>query len=150
MPRTVELNDKIQLLMNDKEEVDINWQQNFKKRKKDFFVIPFKVIDQEYAGVLFVEKDKFDEFNELIFETDKVAVSEKFQYGQSKNKVIRFLVFHDKKDNIYQHRFKATGEFKKMMIMMSEKFDIIPCIGKELKIIAESLKAYVGDPLRNF
>lgn len=150
MPRTVELNDKIQLFLNDKEELNIKWQQNFSKNSKDFLAIPFKVINQEYAGALFVEKDKFSEFNELIFEADKILVDEKFQYGQSQDKVIRFLVFHNKKDNIYQHRFKATGEFKKIMIMMSEKFDIIPGIGNELKKISDTLKAYVGDPLRNF
>jgi hypothetical protein len=141
----------------------IEWQQDLVKRSKVFKVIPFVGKENDASGTLFLETNLAEKFLALCEEDKsdnpfatsnnyKVQVTNAIQYGQDNadDPKIRFLVFHDKSDNIYQHRFMQTQAFGSVMYSISDKVGNIAAIGTYLDKIADLGKAFIGDPLRDF
>lgn len=149
------------------EDATIKWQQSFTQHEKQFKVVPFiGSEDSKINGTLFIEEGYVDAFFKMCEkdasdnpfkskDNQKVKVTDEFQYGQdsASDTKIRFLVFHDKSDNIYQHRFMKTTAFSSVMGKVSDAIgaagDVIPFKAVVDKVL-DAGKAYVGDPLRNF
>ncbi|ERF69343.1 hypothetical protein EPUS_08816 [Endocarpon pusillum Z07020] len=89
--------------------VPLKWQQIFQDRNSDYYLVNYenksKVTEEEHVGMLFIEKSKVEEFKGVV-KDGQITVSEKFQYGQpNKAGNKRFLVYHNKDNKPYQHRF---------------------------------------------
>lgn len=156
------------------EEALIKWQQDFAERNKIYRVVPFLVKETGASGTLFIsssmssklldmcEKDEDD--NPFAPQSNyKVTVNDDFQYGQDDagNPQVRFLVFHDKSNKMYQHRFMQTTAFGSVMSKISDVAEesngvisMIPSVGPMINGIISKVtdmgKAYIGDNLRNF
>jgi hypothetical protein len=64
---------------------------------------------------------------------------------------LRFLVFHNKADKPYQHRFIETTAFSNIGKKIVEAgADAAPAWGDLLKKGAEIAKSFIGDYLRDF
>lgn len=158
----VEKNDVIEFYKEPKETTVIKWQQNFQDRQEVFLVIPYTVKGKEASGTLFVEQKKAKEFMDLakktatdedaLFDTPAFTteVTEDFQYGQDADKTMRFLVYHDKSENMFQHRFVSTSAFQNIATKVGEKAGQIDAVKGYLDKIMKLGKAYIGDPLRSF
>lgn len=159
----VQKEDWISLAPTKGEDTTIKWQQNLVDKTKVFKVIPFVVKDGTASGTLFLESGLASQFlkqcekdgDENPFAASdnyKIQVTDAMQYGQDKadNPAIRFLVYHDKSDNIYQHRFMQTQAFGSIMYKVSDKVQKIPTLGQYLKELTDLAKGFIGDPLRNF
>ena len=159
----VQKGDWISLSPEAGKDTTIEWQQDLVQRSKVFKVIPFVGKDNDACGTLFLEVTKAGEFLKLCQEDKsdnpfgssnnyKVEVTDVMQYGQDSadNTKIRFLVYHDKSDNIYQHRFMQTQAFGSVMYSISNVVGEVPEYGKALETVAKLGKAFIGDPLRNF
>lgn len=141
----------------------VEWQQDMVKRSKSFKVIPFVGKDNDASGTLFLETSLAEKFLKLCEEDKsdnpfaasnnyKIQVTNAIQYGQDNadSPKIRFLVYHDKSDNIFQHRFMQTQAFSSVMYSIGDKVGNIPTLGTYLNKVAELGKAFIGDPLREF
>ncbi|MCC5605387.1 hypothetical protein LC612_00880 [Nostoc sp. CHAB 5834] len=147
--------------------VKIEWQQDFRNRNQDYVetAVTYTVDSQDAFAPLFVQKNLVDELlEECEDKTAKkcmVKVNNDFQYGQDRDKTSRFLVYHDRGNKPYQHRFinselaskfassaqqlaesagKTAGEIFPQVKIATEAFNKILSLGK----------AYIGDYLRNF
>ncbi|KAJ5157648.1 uncharacterized protein N7482_008748 [Penicillium canariense] len=126
----------------------VEWSQRFLIYKTDYYRVSFtnaksettQSTDPEDSGLLFIAKDRVDAFKALdMGKTDQdvctVTVSTEFLYGQSKDGKKRFLVFHDKRLRIFQHRFMQGGIMDAM---------------KSAQEMATKLKEGFGDELQPF
>lgn len=162
MTTLVEKGDVIEFYKEPQVSTEIKWQQNFKDRSEVFLTIPYKVKDKEASGSLFVEQKMADKFmkaakkvetnKESLFKSSAytITINEDFQYGQDKEKTIRFLVYHDKNENIYQHRFASNNAFQKIVSKIGEQTDKIESVQKIFDKITRLGKAYLGDKLKDF
>ncbi len=161
MSNLVEKGNLIEFYLEPKESTKIEWQQNFAKHKENFMVVAFNVVNSEVTRTLFIAQKKAKEFmNKAEKSTNEnplfdavsytTTVDDDFQYGQDADKTIRFLVFHDKNEKMYQHRFVSTNAFQNVATAIGEKVDKIESIKKYLDKIMSLGKAYIGDPLRSF
>jgi hypothetical protein len=159
----VQKGDLISLAPQKAESTQITWQQDLVDHTKEFRVIPFSVKGKSgVGGTLFLESSYQDEFlklcekdNENAFgsgDSYKTKVTDRIQYGQdrSDDPTIRFLVYHNEKDNIFQHRFMATNAFASIMGKVEGYVGKIPTLGPLIKKVMEYAKAFIGDPLRDF
>ena len=103
--------------------------------------------ENQHVGILFVEKSKVEEFKGLVND-GQTTVDEKFQYGQA-NKAgdKRFLVYHNKDNKPYQHRF-INNMLTKYGPMGAQALENMGMTGSQE--MAELVANYVGDSLRNF
>ncbi len=87
--------------------VPIEWSQDGgNKRSADYIVID--AASNQSAVPLFVQKSKAEDLLKKCQDNEKtcnISVDSDFQYGQNKEKTFRFLVYHDKTNKLYQHRF---------------------------------------------
>jgi len=159
----VQKGDSISLAPDGAESTKIKWQQNFAQRSKVFNVIPFTVKGSGASGTLFLENGLAEEFLKLCEKDESanplsasggytIQVTDVMQYGQddADDPKVRFLVYHDKSDNIYQHRFMQTTAFGNVMEKVSDVAGNIPGLGDVMKKVAGYTKAFVGDSLRSF
>ncbi|KAK0542935.1 hypothetical protein OC845_006379, partial [Tilletia horrida] len=136
------------------------------------------------TGTIFVQGDDFavwQKFSAKIRvvpdgekDHDYIKVDDDFQYGQNKDGSMRFLVFHDKRNTPYQHRFRSGKAWKFMQWAHKRPIKYLDflygfvdesgdALGQEiLKNALEIGKdaagglltflpyAYHGDPLRDF
>ena len=121
MAEIVEKGDWIEIVPDFKENATIKWQQDLGNRQEPYLVYPYSVEGKPAQGSLFIQfglrKDFFK--NCKVGESDivpdekeyKIQVSEAFQYGQNNEKTLRFLVYHNKSNKPYQHRFIETTAF---------------------------------------
>ena len=158
----VEKGDVIEFYKEPKETTKIEWQQSFQDRSETFIVIPYTVKGKDASGTLFVEQKKAKTLmasatkakndKDSLFDAPAYTctINEDFQYGQDKNKTIRFLVYHDKSENMFQHRFVSTNAFEKIATKVAEQAGKIDEIKGVLSKIMSAGKAYIGDSLRDF
>lgn len=155
MSSLVEKGNKISVELDVKEKTIIKWQQNFQDRQEVFFAIPYYVVDNsEASGTLFVEKKLFKDFKNTVTKDEDddtiTTVTDDFQYGQDKDKTLRFLVYHDKKENMFQHRFVTTNAFQKISEKAAIHAGKVESVKKVLDKVTKLGKAYIGDKLKNF
>ncbi|KAL9076214.1 MAG: hypothetical protein Q9157_003749 [Trypethelium eluteriae] len=99
--------------------IPITWTQSREDHIEDYLSIEFtntrgihkpgqKTGETEKTNFLFVSEKLLDKFKSSIKKTDtgfKITVDDDYLFGQQKGGKNRFLVYHDKKRVIYQHRF---------------------------------------------
>ena len=81
-----------------------------------------------------------------------IKVTSDFRYGQDAavDTKIRFLVYGDKSDNPYQHRFMSTSAFQNLSESAIKFGKGVPGAAAALDTIKKLGEAYIGDPLREF
>jgi len=81
----------------------------------------------------------------------KIQVDEAFQYGQDNDKTLRFLVYHNKANKPYQHRFIETTAFSNIgNKIIAVGASAAGSWSEALNQGAELAKAFIGDYLRDF
>lgn len=164
MSNLVEKNDYIKFDPATKESVTIKWQQGGSERSDQYVVMPYTVIGKPASGSLFIQTSLAEEFmnksekdestNPLVSGGSKIKVDDAFQYGQDKDKdpTLRFLVYHNKANKLYQHRFIETTAFsnigKKIQKAGNEYGGAL--WGGIINKGADLLKGFIGDYLHNF
>ena len=157
----VENGDWIKFNPDSKENVTIKWQQQFSSRQEEYIVVPYSVKDKEASGSLFIQLGLADSFfakcsqdessNPLVKGGYKVQVDGAFQYGQNNEKTLRFLVYHNKSNKPYQHRFIETTAFSNIGNKIVEiGAGAAPAWSEMLSKGADLAKAFIGDYLRDF
>ncbi|MDJ1173614.1 hypothetical protein [Roseofilum capinflatum] len=145
-----------------KEEV-IRWQQNLGSREEPYVALLYSVKDKEASGSLFVLKGQANQFfakcqkneseNPLVSGGYKIQVDDNFQYGQNQEKTLRFLVYHNKSNKPYQHRFIETTAFSNIgnkIAAVGSAAGEASAWGKLVEQGLEIGKAFIGDYLRDF
>ena len=144
--------------------IAVQWQQNFRQRSKNFYFIMFIVDASKVGGYLAVEDAYWHIFCSMVQDVPntsgwkstnqkgQLTVTKDFRYGQNKEATFRFLVLGDKSDNIYQHRFaEAFNNFNSADEFQNFARQCGALIDMYLQIdFTDKMKAYIGDPLRNF
>ncbi|RYO58844.1 hypothetical protein AA0116_g7223 [Alternaria tenuissima] len=100
-------------------------------------------------GVIYIQTDKLDEFKSKKTGGDdfSVTVDQSFQYGQDNAKTKRFLVFHNKDNKPFQHRFVESTWAK----MGGKTLELIKReLGQDANQVGDVTRNYLGDPLRNY
>ena len=157
----VEKGDWIKFNPESKQTETIQWQQNFSNRQEEYIVLPYSVKDKEASGSLFIQLGLADLFfgkcsedessNPLVKGGYKIQVDDAFQYGQNNEKTLRFLVFHNKDNKPYQHRFIETTAFSNIgNKIVAIGGSAAPLWDELLKKGADIAKAFIGDYLRDF
>lgn len=157
----VEKGDWIKFNPESKQTETIQWQQNFSSRQEEYIVLPYSVKDKEASGSLFIQLGLADLFfgkcsedessNPLVKGGYKIQVDDAFQYGQNNEKTLRFLVFHNKDNKPYQHRFIETTAFSNIgNKIVAIGGSAAPLWDELLKKGADIAKAFIGDYLRDF
>ncbi|KAF5594077.1 hypothetical protein FPANT_4960 [Fusarium pseudoanthophilum] len=86
-------------------EVDVEWQQSFRKKSVQYYAVPFFNRDQDNEeSVIFIQTTHLDSLRSKGALKDQITVivDHSFQYGQNRDKTKRWLVYHDKINNPYQ------------------------------------------------
>ncbi|NES78280.1 MULTISPECIES: hypothetical protein [unclassified Okeania] len=170
----VEKGDWIKFNPKAKEDQTIKWQQNLGSRQEEYIVVPYSVKDKQASGSLFIELGLADSFfekcqedeskNPLVSGGYKIQVDDAFQYGQNNEKTLRFLVYHNKSNKPYQHRFIETTAFSnigKKIVASANAAGAAAATATGagaataawedlLKQGEDIAKAFIGDYLRNF
>ncbi|MCT7979822.1 hypothetical protein [Laspinema olomoucense] len=161
MTDIVEKGDWIKFNPESKKEETIKWKQNLTSRQEQYFVLPYSVIGKQANGSLFIqaslansffEKGQKDESSDnLVNGGSKIQVDDAFQYGQNNENTLRFLVYHNKKNKPYQHRFIETTAFSNIGKKIVEVgAGAAPAWGDLLKKGSDLAKGFIGDYLRDF
>jgi hypothetical protein len=161
MAQIVEKGDWIKFNPDSKKEETIKWQQDLGSRQEQYIALPYSVKDKEASGSLFIQLGVADSFfkkceedkstNPLVSGGYKIQVDEAFQYGQNNEKTLRFLVYHNKANKPYQHRFIETTAFSNIGNKIVEVgAGAAPAWGELLKKGADLAKGFIGDYLRDF
>ncbi|MCJ1264292.1 hypothetical protein MMC22_004163 [Lobaria immixta] len=90
--------------------VTIEWSQMMKSRSEDYYLSKYTNKTSNNGGetgIIFVQASKLAEFKNKKIDGDEFTfkIDDSFQYGQKKDGTDRFLVYHDKNNKPYQHRF---------------------------------------------
>lgn len=175
----VQKGDVIYVLPSSKEAkmVTIEWYQGRQKHTENFLAMPFYVPDnpQVLGSTLFVEEYYRAKFQKLAteivspkkfgnFEPKSVyslTVTDEFQYGQDKaeDPQIRFLVYQNKNNGMFQHRFMSTETSLTIIQSINDKLKtglygetgtILGKVAQVVDHIRSLTGAVIGDPMRNF
>ena len=157
----VEKGDYIIFNPDSKGKITIKWQQNMVTMHEKYLALPYSVKDKEASGSLFIQLAFVDSFFEKCSEDEssnplfkggyKIQVDEAFQYGQNNEKTLRFLVYHNKANKPYKHRFIQSHAFQNI----ANKIVAIGGAGsgiwgEAIKQGSELGQAFIGDYLRDF
>ncbi|KAG9187008.1 hypothetical protein G6011_10116 [Alternaria panax] len=99
------------LVGDERKKVTVSWSQMMRTRTQEYWVCNYQVKSGgNLDGVIYIQTDKVDEFKSKKTGGDEftLTVDNTFQYGQNKEQTKRFLVFHNKDNKPFQHRFVAT------------------------------------------
>ncbi|PLX43552.1 MAG: hypothetical protein C0605_03925 [Hyphomicrobiales bacterium] len=147
--------------------VMIKWQQNFRPRevryvqtaatydaggKSSFFIL---FIQSELTG------DVLETCEDQSAKMCSLTVTGNYQYGQSKDKASRFLVYHDRSFKPYQHRFVNTtiaANFARgAQQLATDAGDVAGAMVPQLQTAVKGIQRLVGatgamfgDVLKNF
>ncbi|OAL06434.1 hypothetical protein IQ06DRAFT_288370 [Phaeosphaeriaceae sp. SRC1lsM3a] len=82
--------------------VTIEWSQSLHKKEETYFSGTFKLPQKGgKSAAIFVQEEKLEEFKALAT-SGTWTVNEVFQFGQAKDRSVRWLVYHDKEHKPYQ------------------------------------------------
>ncbi|KAF1933020.1 uncharacterized protein M421DRAFT_89316 [Didymella exigua CBS 183.55] len=128
--------------------VTIKWSQSLKSRSEDYYVASYNVPGSDAQGAIFVQASKLDEFkNKNKGDSITVDVDGSFQYGQDKAQTRRFLVYHDKNNKQYQHRYVENT----LTSLGDKAKDLAGVLGfPQVGSIETQLSNFVGDYLKDF
>ncbi|KAI4687488.1 uncharacterized protein J4E88_003077 [Alternaria novae-zelandiae] len=126
--------------------ITVSWSQWLGSRSQEYYVCNYTITSDRRKGVtglLYVQTDKLEEFKSKKTDGEDITftVDETFQYGSNDDVTIFFLVFHDKDNKPFQHRFiKET-----ISRLEGQAADFIGGLG--LKSQAES---FIGEYLMDY
>ena len=156
----VEKGDEIIYDLAARDDQTVNWSQRGFQRKAKYIVLPYHVVDKNARGSIFIQLSKKEEFftksnkvdsnNPMDKDSYKILVDEAFQYGQDSGKTKRFLVYHDKGNRAYQHRFAETPSFFDQATHIAQMAGRVPGPWSSIKSATELAKSFIGDYLRDF
>jgi hypothetical protein len=180
-PNLVELNDEITFrraaTSNPDNQLSFRYSQSGRERKGDYIQVAARFERGEALEYLplFVQQELVEDLLSTCEPPDEefctVIVTSAFQYGQDKQGTSRFLVFHEKSQKPYQHRFISTTTASNFMIGAEElsqkaekvaESDVVrdhAGVGVSMSAqaavaafseVADLGKSYVGDFLRDF
>lgn len=136
--------------------VSIEWVQDLatKSMKADYRVVDAVIDGAGVSVTLFVENSFTDSLEKkCTLEESKytVVVDSDFQYGQDKEKTSRFLVYHNKKNKPYQHRFIETTRLENMAKIAQQATENVDLPSTQvINKSIEDVKSIWGDYLHNF
>lgn len=138
-------------------------ESKFQKKKAKYLQVTAAIkSDTPSLVMLFIAKPLVEIIKTTNCDESKceIMIDDRFQYGQNKEKTMRFLVLHDKSNKPYQHRFISTSTLStfasgaESLAKNAEKMgSIVPQAGLAAaagKQAVSALKSLVGDPLRDF
>ncbi|RAH44657.1 uncharacterized protein BO95DRAFT_171834 [Aspergillus brunneoviolaceus CBS 621.78] len=130
--------------------ITVRWQQTFRDRHEDYWICKWtnKTTPGD-QGVIFVQASKLEQLKSRKVDGDDltVVVSDEFQYGQKKDQSNRFLVYHDKSNKPYQHRFMENT----LTSLGSKGADFVISLGySDVSKVEDILKHFIGDYLKDF
>ncbi|MDY6782558.1 MAG: hypothetical protein SW833_08430 [Cyanobacteriota bacterium] len=161
MTEIVEKGDWIEIDPAFKENATIKWQQDLGNRQEPYIVYPYSVQGKQASGSLFIQlglkkaffsKCKVEDSDIVPGDKEyKIQVNDDFQYGQNNEKSLRFLVYHNKSNKPYQHRFIETTAFSNIGNKIVEMGAAsAPAWGALIGKGADLAKGFIGDYLRDF
>ncbi|KAJ0122135.1 hypothetical protein J7T55_002647 [Diaporthe amygdali] len=128
--------------------VAVKWSQSFKDRSEDYYVSKYTNKSGNGEDLVFVQASKLNELAAKSQGDEKytLVIDDAWQYGQQKDGSKRFLVYHDKNNKPYQHRFvenfiKQAG---------GKAVDVITGLGYPADKIEDIASRFVGDYLKTF
>lgn len=143
--------------------INVEWSQMLSKKSADYIQITAVVkSDTPSLTMLFIAKPLIEAIKSANCKAGQctLKVDDRFQYGQNKEKTMRFLVLHDKSNKPFQHRFVNTSTLSafasgaESLAKNAGKIGgMIPQVGMAAKAGEQAIstaKAFVGDPLRDF
>ena len=140
----------------------IKWSQSFSDREEVYLQITtIKEGASPDFVMLFIQKAMVPTLKKRCAQAEcKLKVSERYQYGQNKEKTLRFLILHNKANKPYQHRFMSTSTlstFAQGAERLTEQAKtlgvVVPGAGATATLgnqLIKGLKSVIGDPLRDF
>ncbi|MCJ1379936.1 hypothetical protein MMC17_003039 [Xylographa soralifera] len=133
----------------------VQWSQKWTTRSEKYYSVVFENITQGgERGRLFISEKALDEFKHNPIKDGNYVfkVDEEYQYGQANSAGNdRFLVFHNKNNTIYQHRFVRS-----MWLNLGHKIgeiagDAAPgAVKNVVPAVEKQIQNMFGDPLKNF
>ncbi|KAF4986594.1 hypothetical protein FGRMN_10762 [Fusarium graminum] len=102
---------------SEKNKIELTWQQQLRVRTAHYYVVKAQNQSKGNADVLMYISDRFytdiGRFSDA--RQEGITVNNDFQYGEkNKSGECRWIVLHDKSNNIYQHRFMLTAMQSKL------------------------------------
>ncbi|KAK3689834.1 hypothetical protein B0T22DRAFT_491191 [Podospora appendiculata] len=145
----------------------VKWQQSFSQRSEPYYRVTADNITTGEVLQLFIAAEWFksstaanaNHISKIATlvpgEGYKITVDERFQFGQKNAQgEARFLVLHDKTRTPYQHRFIETAVASALSRQgegVADKVLAFFALPKgTASTITDTVKAYIGDYLRNF
>ncbi|KAL8791671.1 MAG: hypothetical protein Q9195_005754 [Heterodermia aff. obscurata] len=133
------------------QKVTIKWSQSLRNRTEEYWVGKYtnKSANSSEENLIFVQASKLDELKNKKIDGDNVTlkVDDSFQYGQKKDGSKRFLVYHDKDNKPYQHRFVENT----ITELGGKAADFVSQLGyADVNKVEDVARNFLGDYLRNF
>ncbi|KAF7535381.1 hypothetical protein G7054_g5440 [Neopestalotiopsis clavispora] len=130
------------------QKVTIKWSQSFKDRSEEYYVTKYTNKSGSGEDLVFVQASKVNELAAKSQGDEKFTfvIDDSWQYGQQKDGSKRFLVYHDKNNKQYQHRFVENF----ITQAGNKAVGIISGLGYPAGDIQSFASRFVGDYLRNF
>ncbi|KAH7137022.1 hypothetical protein B0J13DRAFT_625619 [Dactylonectria estremocensis] len=134
----------------DNKVVNVTWKQDYGELSENYIPMKYRVTSGGSSeGSIFIQANKLPDFrrkhNGGTYVT--VIVDSQFQYGQDKDHIKRFLVYHDKGHRPYQHRFAHS-----VLTTIGDKaVEFAASLGySDVGKLRDALSGYLGDYLRDF
>ncbi|KAJ5177740.1 uncharacterized protein N7500_000439 [Penicillium coprophilum] len=134
----------------------VEWRQKLQQHNGKYYRLSFvnkTNTEPESSGLIFISEEKAEAFKALDqdkTDNDKCTVTvsvDSFLYGQKKGGKGRFLVFHDKTRDIFQHRFTDGA----IADALKAAQDVLTKLGyNELNAVTDAIKGTWGDRLEPF
>jgi hypothetical protein len=170
-PRLVEAGDEITFYLADligPERIVqlVEWSANLNKVQVNYIQLAAQFgagAETDYA-IMFVQESYADRLadrcQDPMAKKCAVTVDGEFQYGGDADRTMRFLVFHNRANQPYQHRFVSQTMAKNFAVGVkglkqgADELNV-PTFGAEMAVaaalkISEMGQAVFGDPLRDF
>ena len=140
----------------------VKWSQSFRDREEVYLQLTtLKEGASPDFVIFFVQKALIPSLKKQCPQAEcKLKVSKRYQYGQNKEKTLRFLILHNKINKPYQHRFMSTSTLAtfaqgaERLTKEAQKLGVIvPGAGATANLghkVVQGLKSVIGDPLRDF
>ncbi|KAF5681376.1 hypothetical protein FDENT_8147 [Fusarium denticulatum] len=131
-------------------EVKVEWQQSFRAKTAQYYAVPFLNRDQgNEESVIFIQATYLDSLKSKSVSGDNltVAVDNSFQYSLNNEKTKRWLVYHDKSNNVPQ----ASQEWRFAAGLISTLGDNARKFGGGFfpDLDLSKMRLFFGDPLRD-
>ncbi|EEU36793.1 uncharacterized protein NECHADRAFT_80984 [Fusarium vanettenii 77-13-4] len=151
---TIHFTDSVLWIQNgslDPTRLTIKWRQMVKDRTETYIRCRFTVSSSEKkGGELFIQANKLQTLVDKQGQDGPkytVKIDDDFQYGQNEERTERFLVFHDKNNRPYQHRFVV----QLVMLLGNQAIGWARSMGFDsIESLRDKAASIFGDYLRDF